>query len=85
MDDLKRAELMQRAAHRVGDVVHWRGTVYRITGRYWRQWNDSIVYDLLESVRPGSGTPRSQRKVLEKECEKPSLRSLGLGVDPGVL
>ena len=69
--------LEAQAAHRVGDIVHWRGTVYRVIARYWRRSTGRIVYDLLESVRPGA-TPRRQYKVAEAECHKPSLHTLGL-------
>ena len=61
----------------VGDPVHWRGKVYRISARYWRRSTDAFVYDLIEVVRPGS-SPRSQHKVNESELHKPSLYTLGL-------
>jgi hypothetical protein len=70
-------ELESRALFTVGQPVHWRGSVYKVTARYWRRWNDSIVYDLVEVVKPGR-SPRHQRKVREEEMSKPSLHTLGL-------
>lgn len=60
-------EIIVRAKFVVGMPVHWRGTVYRITKRYWQQWSNSIVYDLKE-LKP-SGYPRYQDKVQERELD----------------
>jgi hypothetical protein len=70
-------DLQARARFKVDDVVHWRGSVYRVTGRYWRSWLNSIVYDLVEVVALGK-SPRHQTKVLEKECHPPSPYTLGI-------
>lgn len=43
-------ELESRALVTVGQPVHWRGSVNKVSGRYWRRWNDTIVYDLIEVV-----------------------------------
>lgn len=71
--------LKARALYHVGDPVHWRGSVYRVTARYWRRSLDSLVYDLLEVVPPGR-TPRVQNKVREVEMHPPSVHSLGVDV-----
>ena len=63
--------------HNVGDPVHWRGKVYRISARYWRRSTDAFVYDLKEVVAAGR-TASTQSKVLERELHKPSLYTLGL-------
>lgn len=73
------AELQTRALFKVGEPVHWRSTVYKITARYWRRSNDTIVYDLMEVVRPGASA-RHQRKVRENELARPSPYTLGIDV-----
>lgn len=70
-------EFESRALFAVGQPVHWRGSVYKVSARCWRRWNDSIVYDLVEVVQPGR-SPRHQSKVREVELSKPSLHTLGL-------
>jgi hypothetical protein len=69
--------LKARARFSVGDPVHWRGGVYRITARYWKRSLDWIVYDLMEVVAPGR-SPRAQRRVREVELDVPSVRTLGV-------
>jgi len=66
MDPIRKHQLQLQAKYNVGDRVYWRGANYRITGRYFRKWMNSIVYDLEEVGQ--HGTPRAQSKVYEKEC-----------------
>ena len=70
-------ELKARARFDKGSIVHWRGSVYRVTARYWRRSLDWLVYDLMEVVAPGR-SPRAQNKVREMEMETPSEHTLGL-------
>lgn len=71
-------QLRTTAAYQVGDPVHHNGVVYRVVARYYRRSQQTILYDLLEVVRPG-GTPRRTNAVPERYVHKPSLRTLGLG------
>ena len=71
--------LKARALFEVGNPVHWRGSVYRITARYWRRSLDSFVYDLMEVVAPGR-SPRAQQKVREVEMHPPSVHTIGVEV-----
>jgi hypothetical protein len=72
-------ELKARALFDVGAPVHWRGTVYRVTKRYWRRWNDTIVYDLKEVV-PAGRSPRVQNKVREVDMHPPSVYTIGVDI-----
>lgn len=74
--DKQRAELEARARFRPSDVVHYHGKPCVVRARYWRQPNDSIVYDLREMARE----PRDRHihlRVREAECFEPSPHTLG--------
>ena len=61
------AGLRARARYTLGEPVHWRGAVYRITARYYRRSIGWILYDMKEVVE--SGSPRYQSKRREEEIE----------------
>lgn len=63
-----KAALAKRAKYIVGVPVYWRGTMYRISGRYHRRSMDTIVYDLREIMADG-GYGRFQKKRRELELE----------------
>ena len=65
VEELKR-QLRERAKYIVGMPVHWRGSNYRISGRYYQRGSDSIVYDLKE-IMPDGSYGRFQRKRGESE------------------
>jgi hypothetical protein len=60
------SEVQQHAHYSVGEVVHWRGSNYRVIARYYRRSMNMVVYD-LEEESGNSRTARFQRKIREKE------------------
>ena len=63
-----KAELSRTAKYIVGMTVHWRGTHYRISARYYRRSMGWIVYDLKE-IMPDGSYGRFQTKRRESELE----------------